>query len=600
MKKVCMIIIILCMCVFPTQVHAQAPFRFLAFGNSLTMHQKGKIWWNDCGMAASRKELDWVHRVERQLKQKYGDVQTDIFPNEWSMVQEKQAGYEEKIQEMSQNPYDLVTLELGDNIDTDDLFAGYEENLTRLVNIVRNANPYATIMIIGNFQKRSYLEKKVDELQKQIAETYGCKFVDLTAISKNLAYRSAIGATVYGDDGQAHKIINWTVARHPNDKGMEYIAYKVLEQLGITLDIGHDFDDLYTQKVTQSPKGTLVKVNGWKDHCYYFDGYKATGLTLIQNKYYYFSDEGLLQKGIVRNGNVTYILNKRGQLLLKKVHQTYFNRHNKQVSQKDGQAYELHYFVQKKAKKYQGKTKLKKAFHTIKKAKMEKAINTVLKKGDLQKYAYQYFVKKKAIKNKVQAASCFAYLAKALGYKKVYVVTDHKKIKKDTHCFVEINGKVYDPSSQDHKKNYHVTYKTYGKIKKKYKYKISDHYQLKAIKVSYEGEQGPITTYDPLLRELFYRNGQFVTGTAVYQGQFYAFDQTGNLDQGRTYKLRDAATTQNEIQSLVKLIGKPQSKQYSVSCFGDGEDGLWDYGSFIISTFKAKEGGELYIAAKEK
>lgn len=599
MKKVCMIIIILCMCVFPTQMHAQQPFRFLAFGNSLTVHFKDNIWWSECGMAASRTDLDWVHRVNARLQQQYGNVQTDIMANEWTTAKDEQETYEKEIQEKSQTPYDLVTIEQGDNIGSEDLFTGYEENLTRLVNVIRNANPNATIVIIGNFQKNSDIEKRVDEVQQRVATTYGCKFVDLTAISKNLAYRSAIGATVYGEDGQEHKVMNWTIARHPNDKGMEYIAYKVLEQLGISFDVGHDFDDLNTMATTQSSTGDVVKINGWQNQSYYFDGHKAKGLTLINKNYYYFNDAGILQKGLVRNGKVTYFLDNQGKLLMKKVNNTYFNSHNRQVSLEDGREYELLSYVQKNASKYKGKKKLEKAFKAIHKKKYKNIPKAVLKKGYPSLYAYDYFVKRKPIKNSLQAASCFAYLAKALGYKKIYVVTDRKDTKKTIKCFVEINGKVYDPSSNDKKKNYNITYKTYGKLKKKYKQKVP-YNTMKAVKVKYSSNKGAVTTYDPVLRQLYYSNGQYVTGTVVYQGEFYAFDQTGNLDQGRTYKLRDAATSQNEVKYLTKLIGQPLAKQYSTSCFGDGDDGLWDYGTYMISTFRSKEGVELYIAAKEK
>ncbi len=164
---------------------------------------------------------------------------------------------------------------------------------------------------------------------------------------------------------------------------------------------------------------------------------------------------------------------------------------------------------------------------------------------------------------------------------------------------MEINGKVYDPSSKDKKKNYKVSYKTYGSFKKKYKVKIP-YNKMKAIKVKYSSNKGKITTYDKTLRQLYYSNGQYVTGIAVYKGEFYAFDTTGNLDQGKTYRLRDAAMTQNGVKKLVKLIGNPIAKQYSVSCFGDGQDGLWDYGTYMITTFKDNGGTELYIAAKEK
>ena len=42
-------------------------------------------------------------------------------------------------------------------------------------------------------------------------------------------------------------------------------------------------------------------------------------------------------------------------------------------------------------------------------------------------------------------ASAFAYLAKALGYKNVYVCTDGYRNDENSHGWTEINGRVYDP-----------------------------------------------------------------------------------------------------------------------------------------------------------
>lgn len=61
---------------------------------------------------------------------------------------------------------------------------------------------------------------------------------------------------------------------------------------------------------------------------------------------------------------------------------------------------------------------------------------------------------------------------------------------------------------------------------------------MEALKVQYSEDKGKITTYDAKLRQLYYSNGQYVTATTVYNGQFYVFNATGNLDQGKTYKLR--------------------------------------------------------------
>ena len=82
MKKLISFMVSLLMCVSTLQVvHAQSTYRFLAFGNSLTQHPPTSFWWNTCGMAASKPENDWVHRVTQRLKMQYGNIETDVIHN---------------------------------------------------------------------------------------------------------------------------------------------------------------------------------------------------------------------------------------------------------------------------------------------------------------------------------------------------------------------------------------------------------------------------------------------------------------------------------------------------------------------------------------
>ena len=76
--------------------------------------------------------------------------------------------------------------------------------------------------------------------------------------------------------------------------------------------------------------------------------------------------------------------------------------------------------------------------------------------------------------NCVADASAFAYLAKVLGYEKVYVCADGKRSNRNAHAWAEINGRVYDPlfaQAKSYSKNYGVSYKTYG-LSRVYRVKI--------------------------------------------------------------------------------------------------------------------------------
>lgn len=573
----------LLMCVSTLQVvHAQSTYRFLAFGNSLTQHPPTSFWWNTCGMAASKPENDWVHRVTQRLKMQYGNIETDVIHNGINSdipTQEIRNQVEERVKKLSETPYSLITIQEGDNVEMQSHLDTYEEKLTWLITMLKKYNPQAQIVIIGNFHVDTRIKTACENLQKEVATRYGCSYADLSHLKENKAYCSAVGDIVYDAQGSPHHVDSWTVARHPNDKGMEYIAYKVLEQLGITLYVGHDFDDL-NQKSTKSQEVAILdpKLNGFqkkgKKTYYYFHGLKAQGLTKIHNSYYLFNQDGVLQQGKVKMGNVTYFLDAKGRLLLKKVKKSYFNKNNLPISKGDGCREEAYLAACKKSKKWK-KKRLLHAEQWVRKVKKGSSLKAS-KQDQAAQNALQILQSYRG--NTHGQASAFAYLAQALGYKSISIISFAKSDQ------VKIKDKTYQ----------------FGKIDKKEKGKkmILSLPKLKAVKVHYSQPKGKIVKYDRDMGSLLYANGQTVTGLVVYKNKFYQYDTTGVLDQERSYKINQAATIQNKINDLEKIVGKPISKQYFASCFGDGEDGLWAYKNFIVSTFKGNDGVEIYIAVK--
>lgn len=45
-------------------------YNYLAIGNSITIHLLNEYWWNECGMAATSAENDYVHIVTSTLDAK--------------------------------------------------------------------------------------------------------------------------------------------------------------------------------------------------------------------------------------------------------------------------------------------------------------------------------------------------------------------------------------------------------------------------------------------------------------------------------------------------------------------------------------------------
>lgn len=214
----------------------------------------------------------------------------------------------------------------------------------------------------------------------------------------------------------------------------------------------------------EEPRNGWYKENGRKQ--YYIDGQAAVGNVKIGKSYYYFNAEGILQTGKVRAGKTTYYLTDKGTVEAYKTGTVWFYANGRKM----GKVAKNDFITLERAKNIAAKiTKPK----MTKKEKLETCFKWVIKKhyrmrrpfknkkGWPAVYANDHF--KGGGGDCHSDAAAFGYLAKAIGYKKVYICCDSKQ---DTrgHSWTEINGKVYDPlfaESKSYKKNYGVKYGVY-------------------------------------------------------------------------------------------------------------------------------------------
>jgi hypothetical protein len=209
-----------------TESLADGSYDILAIGNSITVHPMCSYWWGPWGMAASSIDKDYIHRVQAGLMQKYDVVNLDIVPvQSWetSTARSKQL---KKFDEKLANTYDLVIIQLGENVSDTSTF---KKDFNRLVDYVKTAQPDAKIVVIGDFWYRSGR----DSAKKDVAAKQGCEYVDLSEIRGVKKYLPEKGTKILGYDGKYHTITKASVLKHPNDLGMEYIANKILEKLQI-------------------------------------------------------------------------------------------------------------------------------------------------------------------------------------------------------------------------------------------------------------------------------------------------------------------------------------------------------------------------------
>lgn len=221
-----------------------------------------------------------------------------------------------------------------------------------------------------------------------------------------------------------------------------------------------------TQTEVKKPK----KRQGWyrlkSGKKRYFENDKyVRGLKKIGKRTYYFNTKGIMQTGAVRIKRTTWYFNDRGVLEGKKVGSKYYDANGKVMKKQKAQDFQA---LQNARQVVAGITtsrmskseKLKKCFDwVIRKPYITRRVFTN-SKGWPAVYANDHF--ELGGGDCMADASAFAYMAKALGYKKVYVCADGRG--NSAHSWAEINGLVYDPlfaEAKSYSGNYGVQYGVY-------------------------------------------------------------------------------------------------------------------------------------------
>ena len=199
-------------------------FNYVAIGNSLTKHELTGFWWNECGMAATTADKDYVHKVAYGIEDlKNTNVSFEaIALKDWENLPESRSEVAKILDPYLNEDTNLVTIELGDNA-RDYFEADYET----LLLYIKEKAPNAQILTIGTFLSAD--EK--DVWIKDASDNLGVPYVSLAGLKNNPEYQSQMDSVVYDAAGGEHRINLQDVAVHPNDYGMECIAERVLEVL---------------------------------------------------------------------------------------------------------------------------------------------------------------------------------------------------------------------------------------------------------------------------------------------------------------------------------------------------------------------------------
>lgn len=190
-----------------------AKLKILFVGNSITKHSpKADIgWYNDCGMAASSVEKDYVHLLVKKVMQydpnvSYGIAQVAQYERTFF---EKSAS--DDYQAAADYNADIVIMFFGANVSKEyeemenppKTFGEAYEDMRNLL----SHNGKAKVLLSMGF----YIKPKLEEEKRAVAEKYGDVFIDTSDI--------------YSRE-DTHGMFN-----HPSDIGMQAIANRFWEHL---------------------------------------------------------------------------------------------------------------------------------------------------------------------------------------------------------------------------------------------------------------------------------------------------------------------------------------------------------------------------------
>lgn len=204
-------------------------------GNSLTAN--GIAGWS-CGMAASGPETDWVWLTVQRLRDRNPAVVFHCWDDE------DRSG--DTVSRGSCNPFetdagqasiatlvgnvpadaDLVILQIGDNVNTDERKTKYRSNINGLMTAIRAKAPDCILVYLGSWFAKPDLETEVSEA----CERSGALRVDIADLNTQ-ANQNTVGASCTWPDRTTHVIDSSGVAMHPGDPGMKAIADRLWQTL---------------------------------------------------------------------------------------------------------------------------------------------------------------------------------------------------------------------------------------------------------------------------------------------------------------------------------------------------------------------------------
>ncbi|MDQ0205052.1 hypothetical protein [Pectinatus haikarae] len=201
--------------------------RFLAIGNSITMHGVCEYWWGEWGMGASNQSKDYIHLIEKNLKHRYDVEFESINMASWETMYYDRAEVLPSLDRCLNREYNFIILQLGENISE---FSTLENDFCELIKYIRenSLSGNAKLIMVGQFWKND----NIDDIKRRVCKCTDVSFVDLSDIQGNV-YQLGLNSAVLDNDGKEHCVQHSGVALHPNDAAMQVYAKRILKIINL-------------------------------------------------------------------------------------------------------------------------------------------------------------------------------------------------------------------------------------------------------------------------------------------------------------------------------------------------------------------------------
>ena len=202
------------------------PDNMLIMGNSLVFgFSHGD---ESFGMAATSGENDFSYHVIEAIKEYNAGVNVNKLyssPFEHAETMETAQTFLTENTAAWSADLDLVIIEMGDNVNTDEKRTVFAQSFPLLLNKIRTQCPKARVICVGIW----FNNDTVYSIMTQNAIKYGCEFVDIRTI-RSSETEGKLGATVYFKDGTTTTVTEGR-ATHPGNLGMELIANAIINKM---------------------------------------------------------------------------------------------------------------------------------------------------------------------------------------------------------------------------------------------------------------------------------------------------------------------------------------------------------------------------------